>query len=108
MAQHLLETAAEEVDTAKEALTDQDARDRLTVLASHLRSQAGRETTPALGTLDRIHAKLRDIEQHIDDTTATEAIERARDNIMAFLDTLDDRGMTQHGSTQPTDSSDRA
>jgi hypothetical protein len=100
MARELLTNAADEVDTAKEAIPDPEARDRLETLVNRLRSQADREATPALGVLDRIHVKLRDIERQTDETTVTEAIERAREDVLAFLETLDDRGMKQHGWTE--------
>ena len=97
MLRRLLTEAAGEVDRAGEAVPDPEARDRLELLADQLRSQAGREATPALGVLDRIHAKLRDVERETTETTATETIARAREDILAFLGTLDDRGRTQHG-----------
>jgi len=100
MTRDILTDAADEVDTAKEAISDPEARDRLETLANQLRSQASREATPALGALDRIHVKLRDIEGQTDTTTVTEAIEHAREDILAFLETLDDRGMKQHGWTE--------
>lgn len=79
MARNLLADAADEVNTAKEAVSDPDARDRLEVLADRLQSQADRKTTPAFGVLDRIHAELREIERQTDDPIATGAIERARE-----------------------------
>jgi ectoine hydroxylase-related dioxygenase (phytanoyl-CoA dioxygenase family) len=103
MTTDLLYRAADQVDAAREATTDTEVSDRLQTLANQLRSQAGRDATPALGTLDRIHAKLREIEAQTDETASRAAIERARDDILAFLQTLDDRGMKQHGSSQNPD-----
>lgn len=108
MTRDLLTHAAEEVDTAKRAVGNQDLGDRLDTLADQLRSQADRTATPALGTLDRVHAKLREIEHQTDDTTVTEALERARQDILSFLDTLDDRGMKQHGWSQDAETDDSA
>ncbi len=99
MTRNLLTDAADEVDTAKEATPDPEARNRLETLGTQLRSQANRNATPALGALDRIHVKLRNIEGQTDEPAVTEAIERAREDILAFLETLDDRGMKQHGWT---------
>jgi hypothetical protein len=89
----LLTAAADEVGTASGAVPDSELRERLEVLAGQLRSQAEREVTPALGVLDRVQTKLRGIQRQTNDATATAAIERARDDIPAFLDTLDDREM---------------
>lgn len=100
MARDLLYQAAAEVDTAREGMSDTDTADRLEGLAAQLRSQADRETTPALGVLDRIHTKLRTIETQADEPSVSEALERAREHILSFLDTLDDRGMTQHGGSR--------
>lgn len=97
MTHNLLSQAADGVDSARKATSDAGTSDRLETLANRLRSQAERDSTPALGTLDRVHTKLRTIEEQTDDTTVRETIEAARDDIMAFLETLDDRGMQQHG-----------
>lgn len=97
MSRNLLKSAANEVDTAKEATSHTETSDRLETLANKLRSQAERDSTPALGTLDRVHTKLRRIEDQTDDATIRETIESAREDIMDFLETLDDRGMQQHG-----------
>lgn len=97
MTHDLLYQAAEAVDTAGEEVSDTDTSDRLGSLADQLRSQADRETTPALGVLDRIHTKLRAIETEADEPTVSEALERARNHVLSFLETLDDRGMKQHG-----------
>ena len=97
MARDLLHHAADEVETAREDVPDTDTSDRLEVLADQLRSQADREATPALGALDRIHTKLRTIEARFSEPTVSEPLARARENILSFLETLDDRGMKQHG-----------
>jgi hypothetical protein len=97
MTRDLLTDAADEVAAAKRATTDPAVSDRLETLAGRLRSQAERETTPALGVLDRVGTKLRDIEADTDDPTVGDSLARARANILSFLDTLDDRGMAQHG-----------
>lgn len=103
MARNLLNHAAGEVDAASEAVTDPDTRDRLAGLADQLRSQAEREATPALGALDRIHTKLREIQHYTGEPSASEALENAQDDILSFLETLDDRGMKQHGESQNAD-----
>lgn len=100
MTYDLLYHAAEEVDTAGKNVSDTDTSDRLESLADQLRSQGDRETTPALGTLARIHTKLRTIETEADEPTVSEALERARKHILSFLETLDDRGMKQHGGSR--------
>lgn len=100
MARDVLHHAAGEVDAASEAVTDPDTRDRLAGLADQLRSQAEREATPALGALDRIHTKLREIKHDADEPPASDALENAQDDILSFLETLDDRGMKQHGESQ--------
>jgi hypothetical protein len=89
----LLTAVADEVETASGVVPDSEVRERPEVLAGQLRSQAEREVTPALGVLDRVQTKLRGIQRQTNDATATAAIERARDDIPAFLDTLDDREM---------------
>lgn len=97
MARDLLYHAADEVETARENMSDADTGNRLAMFADQLRSQADREATPALGALDRIHTKLRTIEAQAEKPTVSRALERARENILSFLETLDDRGMNQHG-----------
>lgn len=96
MARKSLVEAAEEVNSAREATSDPDVGDRLDALSDQLRAQADRDAPPALGVLDRIHVKLREIEQQTDEATVTESIERARQELLTFLGTLDDRGMKQH------------
>lgn len=97
MARDLLHHAADEVETAREDMPDTDTSNRLEVLTDQLRSQADRESTPALGALDRIHTKLRTIEAQASEPTVSEALSRACEHILSFLETLDDRGMKQHG-----------
>jgi len=92
---HLVQ-AIDAVDTAREATTDGESDDRLSQLKSHLESQASRDATPALGTLDRVQTKLGDIEDETSDPTVEEALTDARQHILSFLGTLDDRGMKQH------------
>lgn len=103
MAHELLTRAADAVDAAGAATTDTAASDRLRTLADQLRAQAERDTTPALGALDRVLVKLREIEGLTDEPTTGEAIERARQDVLAFLGTLDDRGMKQHGGGRNAD-----
>ncbi|WP_425433274.1 DUF7553 family protein [Haloarcula nitratireducens] len=97
MTRDTLYHAAREVDTARESASEMETSDRLAVLADQLRSQADRKATPALGTLDRIHTKLRTIETEANEPAVSEALEQARRHILSFLETLDDRGMKQHG-----------
>ncbi len=84
------------VDTARESTTADDIGDRLAQLGSHLESQANRDTTPALGVLDRIQTKLREIEDETSDPAVEASLADAREHILSFLGTLDDRGMKQH------------
>ncbi|PSQ18623.1 hypothetical protein BRD00_04890 [Halobacteriales archaeon QS_8_69_26] len=91
--------AADRVDEAAEA-ADPDASDRLAGLAGQLRSQADREATPALGGLDRIHSKLRDVEGAVEDPEVAAPIADAREDVLSFLETLPDRGMRQHGRSE--------
>lgn len=92
----MLVQAAEAVERGAETTSDTDTEDRLTQLTSRLRSQANRDATPALGTLDRVLTKLREIEDETSDPTVTESLEEAQEQILSFLATLDDRGMKQH------------
>jgi len=55
---------------------------------------------PALGGLGRSHLKLRDIEGQTDEPTVTEASERAREDILAFLELPDGWGMKQYGRAE--------
>jgi len=96
MSRNLLVQAIDAVDTAREAITDSETDDRLAQLKSHLDSQAERDATPALGTLDRVQTKLRDIEDEANDPAVEESLADARQHILSFLGTLDDRGMKQH------------
>lgn len=96
MTRDLLRQAAEKVDAAGADVAGAETSDRLAVLADRLRSQAEREATPALGVLDRVHAKLREIETETDEPAVGETLESAREDVMSFLETLDDRGMKQH------------
>lgn len=100
MSRALLHQAADEVDTGERKITDTEASDRLRTLADQLRSQAERNTTPALGVLDRIQHALREIAAETDDETVSDCLETARERIFSFLETLDDRGMKQHGWSQ--------
>jgi len=92
----LLYRAADRIDEAG-AAADRDVSDRLSALAEQLRSQADRDATPALGTLDRVNYKLRAIGAETGDPTVEERIASAREDVLSFLETLDDRGMNQHG-----------
>jgi hypothetical protein len=97
MTRDLLHRAADEVDAGRNRSTDAEARDRLGTLSDQLRSQAERDTTPALGVLDRIQHALREISAETDDETIGDHLGTARERILSFLETLDDRGMRQHG-----------
>lgn len=99
MSREPLTDAADELDAARDQTADPAVCDRLETLAGCLRSQADREATPALGTLDRVQVKLREIEDQTDDTTVVAAVDSACEQILSFLGTLDDRAMTQHGRT---------
>jgi hypothetical protein len=96
MSADLLVQAVDAVERARDATTSHDKRDRLEQLGSQLQSQADRNATPALGALDRVQTKLREIENETDEETVTEALGEAREHILSFLGTLDDRGMKQH------------
>lgn len=96
MARDSLRRAAQELEAAGEA-ADPATSDRLSALAGQLRSQADREATPALGALARVDAKLREIASRTDDGAVEASVERARERVLSFLGTLDDRGMEQHG-----------
>ena len=97
-----LENAVEEIEATKRAVSDEEVKNRLETLSSRLQSQAERETTPALGALDRIQNSLAEIAAESGDETVTERLENAREGIFSFLETLDDRGMKQHGWSQNT------
>lgn len=96
MSRDLLLQAVDSVETARDAATSSDKQERLEQLGSQLQAQADRDATPALGALDRIQTKLREIENDTDEETVTEALAEAREHILSFLGTLDDRGMKQH------------
>lgn len=100
MSRDLLHHAADKMDAAREEVIDSETSDRLRLLADQVRSQAERDATPALGTLDRIQHALREIATETDDETVRDHLETARERIFSFLGTLDDRGMKQHGSNQ--------
>ncbi|PSQ56006.1 MAG: hypothetical protein BRD23_09905 [Halobacteriales archaeon SW_9_67_25] len=96
MSRELLTRAVEAIRTAREATTDSTTGDSLAELAAHLQSHADREATPALGTLDRVQTKLRVIESETSDPAVSEPLAAAREHILSFLETLEDRGMKQH------------
>lgn len=96
MSRELLTEAREAIEDARDSTTSTDRRERLHRFAAQLQSQADRETTPALGTLDRVQTKLRDIQAESDEDSVADALQRAREHILDFLGTLDDRGMQQH------------
>ena len=96
MTRKLLERAQEEV---RRASTDSEGEisERLTKLANRLHYQATeKQSTPALGALDRIQYSLQEIAEETDRETVATRLERAREHIVSFLGTLDDRGMKQH------------
>lgn len=101
MTREQLDRAARAVERAGEATADADRSERLADLADRLRSQSERDATPALGVLDRIQYSLDEVADETDDGAVAEDLEDAREHVFAFLGTLDDRGMTQHGL--PTD-----
>jgi predicted transcriptional regulator len=96
MSRDSLDQAADAVNTAIEVSTDEEIKERLDQLGSKLESQATRDTTPALGILDRVQTKLREIGSETQDQTVAESLADAREHILSFLGTLDDRGMKQH------------
>lgn len=107
MTRDLLHEAADDLATTSETVSDAAVSDRLASLATQLRSQAERNTTPALGTLDRVQHALQEVADDTDDEAVRQRIEAVREQIFSFLGTLDDRGMQQHGAdeqTEPTDS----
>ena len=100
--------AVSAVEAACEDAHDTEISERLDQLADYLRSQADRDGTPALGGLDRIQHSLQEVASQTDQEAVTTRIDEARDLIFSFLDTLDDRGMKQHGlstNTEPNSSS---
>lgn len=104
MTRDLLHQIAEEVGNVRDDVDDDDVRNRLEILADRLQSQAEREATPALGTLDRIQNALHEIATETDDETVSDRLENARKRIFEFLGTLDDRGMKQHGWSENAES----
>jgi len=97
MTRDFLRQAADAVEAGQDGVADTEARERLERLSDQLRSQAERSTTPALGALDRIQRALREVAAETDDETVADHLETARERILSFLETLDDRGMRQHG-----------
>lgn len=96
MSRDALVEAVDAVNTAIEITTNGERAERLNQLKSHLESQADRDSTPALGTLDRVQTKLREIEDETSEPAVAESLADAREHILSFLGTLDDRGMKQH------------
>lgn len=101
MACEELDRAARTVREASEAAADAGRSERLAGLADTLRDQAERDATPALGVLDRVQYSLDEVADRTDDEAVAAGLADAREHVFAFLETLDDRGMTQHGL--PTD-----
>lgn len=101
----MLVQAVEAIERARDSTPNPERRERLDRFSSRLQSQAEREATPALGTLDRIHTKLGNIEAETDDQTVTDSLTQAREHVLSFLGTLEDRGMKQHreGTTSVND-----
>ena len=97
MTHNTLVQAVRAVEAASADAHDAEISERLDQLAAYLRSQAERDGTPALGGLDRIHHSLQEAASQTDQESVTTRIDEARDHIVSFLDTLDDRGMKQHG-----------
>jgi hypothetical protein len=97
MTRDLLHEAADQIDAAREGTTDPGASNRLVTLADGVRTQADREAPVALGTLDRIQHALGEIAAGAADEAVADRLESARERIRSFLETLDDRGMRQHG-----------
>lgn len=106
MSRDLLVQAVDAVKTARDATTSSDKRERLEQLGSQLQAQVDRDATPALGALDRIQTKLREIENDTDEETVTDGLAEAREHILSFLGTLDDRGMKQHRGSTGTSNGD--
>lgn len=102
MSRGLLYEAIEEVEATREILPDGELDDRLETLSSQLETQAERDATPALGTLDRIQNSLEEVASEADNEAVKERMETAREHIFSFLGTLEDRGMKQHGWSQNT------
>lgn len=104
MNRELLTQTIEEVQEAIEAADSSETQERLEALADRLRYQAEeKQSTPALGTLDRIQHSFEEIVDQTGDEEVAKPLNRAREHIFSFLGTLDDRGMTQHGWTPKTE-----
>ena len=100
MARELLPQALNEAIQASDAATDSATSNRLDNLAERLRHQAAeKQSTPALGALDRIRYGLEEVAEQSSNEAVSEPLAHAQEHIMSFLKTLDDRGMTQHGWT---------
>ena len=97
MTHNTLVQAVRAVEAASADAHDTEISERLDQLAAYLRSQAERDGTLALGGLDRIHHSLQEAASQTGQESVTTRIDEARDRIVSFLDTLDDRGMKQHG-----------
>lgn len=90
----------DEVTQASDAATDSATSNRLDNLAGRLRHQAAeKQSTPALGALDRIRYGLEEVAEQSSNEAVSEPLAHAQEHIMSFLEALDDRGMTQHGWT---------
>ena len=97
MTHDTLVNAVSAVEGASEEAHDTEISERLDQLAGYLQLQADRDGTPALGGLDRIQHSLQEVASQTDQEAVTTRIGEARDLIVSFLDTLNDRGMQQHG-----------
>ena len=100
MDRELLIQASEEAEQAIQAVNDSETQERLEGLVDRLRFQAEeKQSTPALGTLDRIQQSFEEIAEQTSNEEVAESLNTAREHIFSFLGTLEDRGMTQHGWT---------
>lgn len=97
MTHEMLVQAVRAVEAASDEARDPEISARLARLADHLRMQAEREGTPALGGLDRIHHALQEVTTQTEVEAVITQVDDAQIRIVSFLDTLDDRGMKQHG-----------
>lgn len=97
MTRDLLYQAVTDVENASREISGSEQRAQLNALANQLHTQAERDAPPALGALDRIQHYLGEIAEQADDELVRENLETARGRIFSFLETLEDRGMTQRG-----------
>ncbi|MFC4451606.1 DUF7553 family protein [Halorussus aquaticus] len=83
-----LREAAERLDSAREASSDDETGERLESLAERLRTMADSERGPDHGTLARLEHNLQDVQSALDDEQA-ETVQSALGDVRAYRETVE-------------------